>query len=191
MTDTLQESPETLAKRVSGFSIFLSILLIVCGILAILLPIEMSFGVMIVIAWMLIISGVLQFIHAFQSKGIGSAIWKILIALVYVGTGLYLRLNPGIGIAALTLCLIVFFVVQGAIDIFIYLARPKTRGSGWLLFDGLITLVLGLMIWRHWPSGSLWVVGTLVGINMLFTGFTRLMLTLTVRRATSLMTQVA
>ncbi len=188
MTDTSSAGLETLSKRVSSWSIVLSILLILFGVLAILLPVEMSFGVVVVIAWMLIISGVFQFIHAFRCKGVGSAIWKTLIALVYVGMGVYLRFNLGIGVAALTLLLIGFFVVQGVIDIFVYLTTPKIRGSGWVLFDGVITLILGLFIWRHWPSGSLWVIGTLVGINMLVTGFTRLMLTLAVRRLKTTLT---
>ena len=188
MTDTSSSDVEALSKRVSGWSIVLSILLIAFGVLAILLPVEMSFGVVIVIAWMLMISGFFQFLHAFRSKGAGSAIWKTLIAIVYVATGVYLRFNLGIGVAALTLVLIGFFVVQGVIDIFAYLIRPKIRGSGWVLFDGVITLILGLLIWRHWPSGSLWVIGTLVGINMIVTGFTRLMLTLAVRRLKTTLT---
>src|SRR5215475_549517 len=118
MTDT--SSAETLAKGVSGWSIVISIVLICCGVLAILLPVEMSFGVVIVLAWMLMISGVFQLIHAFRCKGVGSAIWKTLIAVVYFGTGLYLRFNLRIGLAALTLLLIGFFVVQGAIDILVY-----------------------------------------------------------------------
>jgi uncharacterized membrane protein HdeD (DUF308 family) len=68
-------------------------------------------------------------------------------------------------------------------DIFVYLATRKSGVSGWLLLDGVITLILGLMIWRHWPSGSLWVIGLLVGINMIMTGTTRLMLSVAVRRA--------
>lgn len=167
----------------SGFSVFLSILLIVCGFLAILLPIEMSFGVVIVISWLLIFSGVLQFIHVFRCKGIGNALWKALIALLYLVVGISLRMNPGLGVVTLTLVLIAFFVAQGLIDIFTYASIRKWRGSGWLLLEGVITLVLGLMIWRHWPSGSLWVIGTLVGINMIMTGATRLMVTLALRRA--------
>jgi uncharacterized membrane protein HdeD (DUF308 family) len=119
----------------------------------------------------------------FRCKGIGHGIWKFLIALIYVTAGIYLRLNLGIGIAALTLALIAFFVSQGLIDIFVYLRTRKTRASGWVLLDGAVTLLLGLMIWRHWPSGSQWVIGMLVGINMMFTGITRLMLAIGVRRA--------
>jgi uncharacterized membrane protein HdeD (DUF308 family) len=73
-------------------------------------------------------------------------------------------------------------VPRNLIDIFGYLRTRKSRMSGWLLFDGMITLIPGVMIWRHWPTGSLWVIGTLVGINMIMTGTTRLMLTLAVRR---------
>ena len=56
------------------------------------------------------------------------------------------------------------------------------HGSGWLLFDGIVCLILAIMIWRSWPTSSVWVLGTLVGISLLFTGFSRLMLTLTARR---------
>lgn len=175
----------------SGFSVFLSVLLIVCGVLAILLPIEMSLGVVIVISWLLIFSGVLQFIHVFRCKGIGNALWKALIALLYLVVGISLRMNPDLGVVTLTLVLIAFFVAQGLIDIFTYVSIRKWRGSGWLLFEGVITLVLGLMIWRHWPSGALWVIGTLVGINMIMTGATRLMVTLALRRVGNEMLQAA
>ncbi len=173
---------EKLAQRISKFSLLLSILLIVCGVLAIFLPIEMSFGVVIVISWLLMIHGVVQFVHAIRTD-VGHKLWKITVAVFYVLAGIYLRLNPGIGLAALTLMLIIFFVAQGFTDIFAYLATRKSGVSGWLLLDGFITLVLGVMLWLHWPSGSLWVVGTLVGVNMIMSGVTRLMLTLAVRRA--------
>ena len=172
-----------LAKRVSGLSILLSVLLIVCGILAILLPIEMSLGVVIVISWLLMISGVVQLIHAIRGKTAGSRMWTGIIGVIYFSMGLFLRLDPGIGIAAFTLALIGFFVAQGVIDILTYFRLRKAGASGWMLFEGVITLILGLMIWRHWPSGSLWVIGTLVGINMILTGMTRLMLALAVRSA--------
>jgi uncharacterized membrane protein HdeD (DUF308 family) len=179
---TMNTPLQAVVKKASGFSIFLSILLIICGLLAILLPIEMSIGVVIVIAWLLMISGVFQVIHAFRSTGVGHILWKIVVALIYFGTGLFLRMRPGIGIATLTFVIIVFLVAEGLIDIIFYFRSRKVGASGWVLFDGIVTLILGLMIWRHWPSGSLWVIGFLVGINMIMTGTTRLMLTLAVRR---------
>lgn len=178
-----------LAKRVSGFTIVLSILLIVCGFLAILLPIETTLGVVIVIAWLLMISGVVQFVHAIRGRTAGSRFWTGVIAVIHFGMGLFFRLDPGIGIAALTLALIAFFIAQGVIGIVDWFRRRESGASGWLLFESVITLILGLMIWRHWPSGSLWVIGTLVGINMIMFGTTRLMLALAVRRATKMIEQ--
>jgi uncharacterized membrane protein HdeD (DUF308 family) len=191
LPDGTPEALGKLVRRVSGFSIALSVLLIVCGFLAILLPIEMSFGVVIVIAWLLMISGVVQLIHAIQGKIAGSRLWAAVIAVIFFFMGLFLRLNLGIGVAALTIALIGFFVAQGVIDIMVYFRARRTGASGWLLFEGVITLILGLMIWRHWPSGSLWVIGTLVGINMIMTGMTRLMLALAVRGATRAIERMA
>jgi uncharacterized membrane protein HdeD (DUF308 family) len=176
---------------VSGFSILLSVLLIVCGILAILLPVEMSLGVVIVISWLLMISGIVQVIQAIRGKTAGSRTWTGIIGVIYFSMGLFLRLDPGIGIAALTLAVIAFFIAQGVIDILTYFRLRKAGASGWMLFEGLITLILGLMIWRHWPSGSLWVIGTLVGINMIISGITRLMLALAVRGAIKAIEQTA
>src|SRR5262249_17823632 len=79
----MNASLEKVSKQVSGFSLFLSALLIIVGFLAIMLPIASSFGVVIVIAWLLMISGVIQFVHAFRSSGIGSTLWKLAVAVIY------------------------------------------------------------------------------------------------------------
>ena len=171
-----------LGKRASAFSIVLSVLLIVCGLLAILLPVEMSLGVVIVIAWLLMISGVVQLTNAIRGRGTGSRFWAGMIGVTHFGMGLFFRLDPGIGIAALTLALIAFFVAQGIIGLAAYFRTRKSGGSGWLLFQSVMTLILGVMIWRHWPSSSLWVIGMLVGINMIIIGTARLMVALAVRR---------
>jgi uncharacterized membrane protein HdeD (DUF308 family) len=181
--DRTSEAIDKVFRRVSGFSILLSIVLIVCGCLAILLPIEMSFGVVIVISWLLMIGGVVQLINAIRGTSAGSRMWEGIIAVIYFGMGLFLRLNLGIGIAAFTFALIWFFVVQGVIDVIAYFRMRKAGASAWQLFEGVMTLILGMMIWRHWPSSSLWVIGTLVGISMIISGMTRLMLALAVRRA--------
>jgi uncharacterized membrane protein HdeD (DUF308 family) len=166
----------------SGMSIVWAILLIVFGFLAIAIPFATSWGVVLVIAWLIVFSGVFQFIHAFQSKGVGHILWKLLVAVLYLIAGCYFLLHPVLGVAAFTLVLAIFFVVEGVFDLVAYFPTRAIPGSGWILFDGIVTLVLGLLVWRQWPSSSLWVMGTLVGISMIFTGMTRLMLSLAVRR---------
>ena len=166
----------------SGKSIVWAVVLIIFGFLAIALPFATSWGVVLVIAWMIVFSGAFQFIHAFQSKGIGHILWKLLVAILYLIVGLYFLLHPVLGVAAFTLALAIFFVIEGVMDLVAYFQARAMSGSGWILFDGIVTLILGVLVWRQWPSSTLWVIGTLVGISMIFTGMTRLMLSLAARR---------
>jgi len=175
-------APTAVQSLGSGMSILWAVLLIIFGFLAITLPFATSWGVVLILAWLIIFSGGFQFIHAFQSTGAGHIAWKLLVAIVYLIFGIYLLLHPVIGVAALTLVLAVFFVIEGVMDLVAYFQNRKAGASGWILFDGIVTLVLGVLVWRQWPSSSLWVIGTLVGISMIMTGTTRLMLSLAARR---------
>jgi uncharacterized membrane protein HdeD (DUF308 family) len=169
----------------SGKSIIWAIVLIIFGFLAIALPFATSWGVVLVIGWLIVFSGAFQFIHAFQSKGIGHILWKLLVAILYLIVGLYFLLHPLLGVAAFTFALAIFFVVEGVADLVAYFPARAIPGSGWILFDGVVTVILGLLIWRQWwqwPPNAGWVIGTLVGISMIFTGMTRLMLSLAARR---------
>jgi uncharacterized membrane protein HdeD (DUF308 family) len=172
-------------KRTSRASLVLSIVLIVFGLLAITLPIATSIGVAIVIGWLLMLDGLAQLVHAFQSKGIGHIVWKLLVAVFYLAAGGYLVARPAFGVASLTLVLGIFLCAEGVADLVAYFATRKSGSSAWMLLDGIITLVLGFMIWDRWPFGSLWVIGTLVGISMVMTGTTRLMMALAVRKQAS------
>ena len=173
---------DRLATLGSGGSIVWAILLIVFGFLAIALPLGTSLGVVMIVAWLLILSGGFQFVHAFQSQGAGHIAWKLLVAVVYLIAGIYFLMHPLLGLASFTLALAFFFVAEGVMDLIAYFQNRSAEGAGWILFDGIVTLILGVLVWRHWPSSSGWVIGTLVGISLLMTGITRLMLSLAARR---------
>jgi uncharacterized membrane protein HdeD (DUF308 family) len=79
----------------------------------------------------------------------------------------------------------VFLFAEGIADVVAYFATRKSGSSPWMLLDGIITLILGFLIWNRWPSSSLWVIGTFVGISMVMTGTTRFMMALAVRRVAS------
>ncbi len=175
-------APTGLSNLGSGKSIIWAIVLIVFGFLAIALPFATSWGVVLVIAWLIVFSGAFQFIHAFQSHGVGHIVWKLLVAILYLIVGIYFLLHPILGVAAFTFALAIFFVVEGVFDLVAYFQARSAAGAGWILFDGIVTLLLGILVWRQWPSSSLWVIGTLVGISMIMTGTTRLMLSLAARR---------
>jgi uncharacterized membrane protein HdeD (DUF308 family) len=172
-------------KRVFRTSLALSIVLILFGVLAITLPMATSIGVVIVIGWLVIFDGIAQLVHAFQSKGIGHILWKLLVAVLYLGVGAYLLASPALATAGLTLVLGIFLFAEGVADVVAYFATRKSGSSSWILLDGIITLVLGFMIWNGWPVSSFWVIGTLVGVSMIMTGTTRLMMALAARKLAS------
>lgn len=169
-------------KRAARVSLVWSIVLILFGVLAITLPMATSIGVVILIGWLVIFDGIAQVVHAFQSKGIGHIVWKLLVAVFYLVAGGYLLSSPALGVAGLTLVLGIFLLAEGVADVVAYFATRKSGSSTWMLLDGIITLLLGLLIWSHWPVSSLWVIGTLVGISMIMTGTTRLMMALAARK---------
>jgi uncharacterized membrane protein HdeD (DUF308 family) len=173
------------ARKASGWSMVWGILMIICGILAIAMPLASSVGIVIVLAWLILFAGVWHLIFAFQSRSIGGFLWDVLLAIVYGVAGFYMLTHPLLGVVSLTLVLAIFFLVEGVVEIFFYFKIRGTANAGWVLFDGIVTLILGLFIWRRWPSSSVWVIGTLVGISLIFSGISRFMLSSAVRRVAS------
>jgi uncharacterized membrane protein HdeD (DUF308 family) len=174
---------DRLATSGSGGWIAWAVLLLIgFRFLAITFPPGTSLGVVVILAWLILFSGASEFIHAFQSGGAGSIAWKLLVAVVYLIAGVYFLLHPLMGLASLTLALAFFFIAEGVMDLIAYSRNYSAEGSGWILFYGIVTLILGLMVWMYWPSSSGWVIGNLVGISMILTGVTRLMISLAVRR---------
>ena len=171
-----------LPRKASRWSIALSVLLIAVGALAICLPALASIGFTRLLAWIILLDGFVQLVHAFRSQGLGQILWKILVSGLYIGIGCWLLVHTLVGLAGLTLVLAGFFLAEGVLTIFGYLSARKLGGSIWMLLNGIITILLALMIWRHWPSSSLWAIGTLVGLSMLMTGTTYLMMGLAARR---------
>jgi uncharacterized membrane protein HdeD (DUF308 family) len=176
------ETPVGALKKATGWSMIWGILMFVCGILAISLPLASSIGIVIVLAWLILFAGVSHLIFAFQSGSVGGFLWKLLLAVVYAVAGICLLVNPLPAVFTLTLVLAVFLFVEGVVEIALYFGIRQVPNSGWVLFDGVITLILGILIWRQWPSSSVWVIGTLVGISLIFSGLSRFMLSVAARR---------
>jgi hypothetical protein len=86
-------------------------------------------------------------------------------------------------VASLTLVLAALFVIEGVLNLMLYARMRRLHGSSWVLIDGIITLLVGLMIYMQWPSSSVWAIGILVGVSLMISGATRIGMTLAVRRA--------
>ena len=178
-------SAGTLVKKSIGWSIGLSLLMIVAGILAIALPLSAGIAVNILVAWLLAFSGGAHLVFAWHTRSTGGFLWELLLGILYIFIGAYLLVHPLAGLASLTLVLAMYLFLEAVLEFVLGFTLRPLPGSGWLLFDGIVTLVLAVMIWRTWPSSTGWVIGTLVGISMLFSGTSRLMLSLAARSVTS------
>jgi uncharacterized membrane protein HdeD (DUF308 family) len=162
-------------KGING-SLLTGILLIVLGIGAIALPAVSTIVVETWIALILGTAGVAKLVHAFQTREEGGFVWKLLLGILYIATGVMLFFYPLTGILTLTLLLGSFLLTEGVFELILaFRLRPQPNWT-WELVNGIVTLALGAMIWFQWPFDAPWLIGTLVGASVLFSGFSRLML---------------
>jgi len=174
-------SAKTIAKESVGWSIGLSVLMILAGILAIAVPQVAGLTVSLLVGWLLLFSGAAHLVFAWYARGAGGILWELLLGILYLFIGGYVLTRPLAGLVTLTLALAIYLFFEGVLELVLSFRLRPLPGWGWLLFDGIITLILAVMIWRTWPSSSEWVIGTLVGISMLFSGISRLTISLAAR----------
>ena len=180
---TTPSTLSALAPKAINWSIALSILLIIAGFIAICIPSVSGVAITLIFGWLMILSAVTHLVFAFKTHTTGGLIWEILIGAIYLITGVYLILHPIAALFALTLILACYLFFEAIIEFIQYFQLRPRHGAGWLAVDGVVTLILAVMIWRSWPASSVWVIGTLVGISMIFSGFSRLMLSFAAKRA--------
>lgn len=171
-------------KKTINASLWIGGLLTVLGIAAIALP---NFSTIVAETWIaliLISAGAAKLVYAFQTRADDSGfIWKLLLSILYIATGVMMFVYPLTGVLTLTLLLGSFLLTEGVFELVLaFRLRPQQNWT-WALGNGIITLILGLMIWFQWPFNAPWLIGTLVGVSVLFTGISRIMMSLNVRSA--------
>ena len=172
----------TIIRKASGWFIGMAVVFILLGILAIIEPGVAGLAITILVGWLLIFGALAHLVAAFSGGGAGRVIWQVLIGMVYIVGGFYFLTHPLLGLGTLTLLLGVIILTEGVFEVIAYFRTRGEGGSRWLLVNALITLLLGGLIWFHWPSSSVWAIGTLVGVNLLMTGISRLMFGLAARK---------
>ena len=169
-------------KGVNG-SLWMGVLLIVLGIVAIAQPAVSTIFAETWFALILISAGAAKLTYAFQTRNSGGFVWKLLLSILYIAIGLMLFVSPLKGALTLTLLLGSFLLTEGVFNLILAFRLRGQQNWTWVLSDGIITLLLGGMIWFQWPFNAPWLIGTLVGVSVLFTGISRVMLSLNARSA--------
>ena len=162
-------------------SIVVSVLLILLGIAAIAFPYFSTLAAETWIAWIILFSGISKLVYTFQTRQQGGFIWQLLLSLLYIGTAVLLLVYPLQGILTLTLALGAFLLTEGVFEIVFAFQRRSQPNWVWSLANGITTLVLGGLIWFEWPFNGPFAIGLLVGISIIFTGISRILLAIAAR----------
>jgi uncharacterized membrane protein HdeD (DUF308 family) len=170
-------------RRSAGWSIVLSVLMIVSGVAAIILPAVAGLTVTVVFGWLLVFTGALHLGLAWRGHGAAAIVGEILVSVLYAGIGFYILARPVAGVASLTIAIAAVLTVKGVLETVIAFEVRPAPGSGWLVFNGLLTIAVAALIAAAWPASTAWAIGFMVGVAMVCSGFTRLMISSAIRGA--------
>jgi uncharacterized membrane protein HdeD (DUF308 family) len=159
-------------KKASGWGMAWGILTILIGLFAIGSPLASGLAVTLVIGIALLAAGFSMLVFAFRAHSLGKILLKLLFAGLTIVAGIAVLSKPGIALAELTLLLGFFFLADGFLGFIVAWNMKPAPGWGWMTVNAFVTFALGIMILKGWPEASLFVVGILVGIRLVFAGIT-------------------
>ena len=177
------------AKQSAGWLVFFGIVEVVAGFLSIGSPFMAGIAVTIMVGVALLIAGGARVGAAFMADSFGAGALAVLWGLVIAATGFYIIIRPGIGLESLTLVVAMALFLAGILRTLTAFKLKPVNGWGWMLVSGILDLLFSMMIGWQFPASSLWVIGTLVGVSLLFGGFTTITLAGTARKAAGIAEQ--
>lgn len=157
-------------------SFILGVATLIAGVLAVAAPLLAGTAINAIVGVLLIAGGITRTLFCFKAESFGRGALAALLGGLAVVGGCLVLANPMLGLASITTLLVAYFVADGVVSVMGALQVRGQRGWGWMLFHGIVALALSWMIWSEWPLSGAWAVGTLVGINLIFSGFHMIML---------------
>jgi uncharacterized membrane protein HdeD (DUF308 family) len=173
MAEALSDRPGPVIYQHRRLFLIEGIILVVLGIAAILVPPLASVAVALFLGWLFLIGGIVGLITTLSDRRAPGFWWSLLSAVVAIVAGVLLILRPVSGAFSLTVVLTAFLLADGILMILYAIAhrRELSRRWGWLLANGIIDILLAGVIVMALPSSALWALGLIVGIDMLFGGW--------------------
>lgn len=181
---TMVEAREAVAgeiRKAWGWLLAWGILLVVGGIVALGYEFVMSVVTTVFVGGLLVAYGVVEVVQAFRHRRWSGFLLFLLGGLLSIVAGIAIWAQPLVALGVLTLMVAAYFIVLGTFRAVVAVSS-RHPGWGWGLFNGAISVLLGLLIWNRWPASSLWVIGMFVAIDMIFQGWNYVMLALIARK---------
>jgi len=183
----ISADPETRRDLKAGLgrAVILGILMVLVGVAALAQPFFAGIGITYFIGFIFLMYGIFHVIYAFQARNLGAGwfVLQILLSVLYLIAGAVLLKNPFQGLATLTLMTGILIFIDGIIQVINSFDLKPIDGWGWGVFSGILGIILGILIWSGWPQNSEWVLGMLVGINLLTNGFAVFMASSAIRKS--------
>lgn len=176
----IPEEIEALRRKWAAL-LALGVVMTVAGMLAIAYPAVATITTVQLFGVLLIIAGVAEIVGGLWAGRLGGFAVHLLCGLVALFVGAAILDRPLLGAKGYTLVLAVFFVAAGIARV-VFALTQRFSGWGWVLLNGAVSLLLGVLIWRELPSSALWVIGTFVGIDLMLNGLSWVMIAVAVRR---------
>ena len=169
----------------SNALMLIGVALIVLGLLLLMSPVAVGAAVVKLVALVLAVTGVVQILHSLRSGTPAHKLVSAALGAIVAGVGVLVWFNPELGSGVLTALLIVFFVVNGLWKVTQAMRFRRYRGWAWLLVSGLLSLLFVYFLWSQWPLSGAWAIGVLVGLDLLLTGISLIVLSQALRKARS------
>lgn len=165
-----------------AWAILGAVVMVIAGLLAICLPLATSTALGLILAWLLIVAGIGHLFAAFRLDNFATFIWELLVGAAALFVGFYMRTHPAMTLASLVFILAVLFLVSGISELALFFRIRSAPDAGWIFVNAVVDIILGLIVLRHWPANSVWLLGILVGISLVVAGLSRLAFALHVRQ---------
>ncbi len=153
-----------------GFAVML------LGVLAVMVPFVSGVAVTSFVAVLITAAGLTMTMYAFKAGSFGKGLLQFLFGGITVVCGIAMFVTPLIGMFTLTGILMVYFLVDGIFAIFSGVKGRPAPGWGWVIISGIVSIVLAVLLYREWPDSGTYAIGLLVGIRLIFTGWSIAML---------------
>jgi uncharacterized membrane protein HdeD (DUF308 family) len=168
--EIFREAMRETVRRYSTWYLVEGLLLIVAGVLAILFPFVSSVAIVVLMGWLLIASGVIQAISLIGARHVPHFWLQLISVILAILIGVLFLRDPAQGLLTITLLLIIFFMMEGISKVVFSLTIRPFPNWGWVLASGMIGIVLSLILWAGLPVTAIWLIGLLLGIQLISAG---------------------